>query len=103
MSYAADYALSQSAPFQQQIQMSVYKAAVAIAQESRTIHPLMDAKRHTLSAQILSNFTGLLLTQFTSAAIEAGALVTGATDAQVDTAVATCWNGVAGVSAADQA
>lgn len=100
MAYSADWTLSQTAAFQQQVQMSVFKAAVAIASEAFSTKGSY-AKRHALASQVLSNFTGLLQTQFVMAAIEAGGLVSGATDAQVDTAVSSCWNGVAGVTAAD--
>jgi hypothetical protein len=92
MAYAADYTLSQSATFQQQVQMSVFRAAVNISSEAYTSKPVYN-KRHALATQVL--------TQFVMAAIEAGQLVTGATDAQVDAAVSSCWNGVAGVSASD--
>jgi|SRR5579863_2561427 len=101
MAYSADYTLSQTAAFQQQVQMSVFKAAVAIANEVATIHPTLDSKRHALASEVLSNWNSNLQNQFVMAAIEAGQLVTGATDAQVDTAVASCWNGIAGVSTRD--
>jgi hypothetical protein len=101
MSYSADYTLAQTAAFQNQVQMSVMKAAIAIAGEAATSHATLDEKRHTLAVAVMGGLSGTLLTQFVMAAIEAGALVSGATDAQVDTAVASCWNAMAGVSNAD--
>lgn len=103
MSYAADFTLANTASFQQQVQMSAVKAGIAISNEARTVHPDLDAKRHSLAVTVLTNFTQPLLLQFAMAVIEAGALVSGATDSQVDAQVSAVWNGVAGVSAQDQA
>lgn len=101
MAYSADYALSQTASFQQQVQMSVVKAAIAIASEAFSTKGSY-AKRHALSTTVLaSQTTTPWLMQFVFAAIEASGLTSGATDAQVDTAVASAWNGIAGVTAAD--
>jgi hypothetical protein len=100
MAYSADWTLSQTTAFQEQVQMSVFKAAVAIANEAVSSKPAY-LKRHNLATQVLNNFTNTLMMQFVFAAIEGGGLTTGATDAQVDSAVASIWNGIAGVSAAD--
>lgn len=103
MAYSADWTLSQTAAFQQQVTMSIYKAAISISNEASTTHPSADAKRHNLATQVLTtqNFQGTLMPIMVPAVIEAGGLVTGATDAQVDTAVATAWNAMAGVSNRD--
>lgn len=106
--YSADWTLSQTSGFQQQVQMSVFKAALSISSEAATTHPILDQKRHTLAMQVLGASAagfgtpnGSLNMQFVWAAIETG--LTGTpTDAQVDTAVASVWNGIAGVSARDQ-
>jgi len=101
MAYSADYTLSQSAAFQQQVQMSTIKTAQAVASEAFSSKGAY-AKRHALATQVLSSQTTTpWLMMFVNAAIEAGALVSGATDAQVDTAVSAAWNGIAGVTAAD--
>jgi hypothetical protein len=100
MAYSADWTLSQTNAFQNQVQMAAIKAAIAIVNEAATVHNTVDLKRHNLAVQVLNNnwANNSLLMQFVYAAIEASALVSGATDAQVDTAIATCWNGVAGVN-----
>ena len=105
--YAADWTLSQTTAFQQQVQMSVFKAALAIVNEAATTHPQVDIKRHSLALAVLSispngygPVNGALNMQFVWATIETG--LTGVpTDAQVDTAVSTVWNGIAGVSSRD--
>ena len=105
--YAADWTLSQTTAFQQQVQMSVFKAATAISNEAATTHPTLDAKRHTLAVTVLGTFTpgygapnGPLNMQFVWAAIETG--LTGTpTDAQVDTAISSIWNALAGVTSRD--
>lgn len=107
--YSADWTLSQTSAFQQQVQMSVFKAALAIANEAATTHPALDAKRHALAVTVLGAsplgygaVNGALNMQFVWATIETGLSGT-PTDAQVDTAVSSVWNGIAGVSARDQA
>jgi len=101
MSYAADYTLTGNAAFQNQVQMSMTKAAVNIASEARTVRNTVDQKRNTLSKSILNNPTSYL-TQFVYATIETG--LTGTpTDTQVDTAVSGVWNGIAGVTTQDLA
>ena len=107
MSYAADWALSQTASFQEQVQMAVFKAATAISNEAATTHPTLDLKRHTLASQVLQTSgsgygqsSGPINMQFVWAAIETG--LTGTpTDAQVDTAISSIWNEVAGVTSRD--
>jgi hypothetical protein len=101
MAYAQDYALVISTVFQNQLQMSMIKAANSISNEARTIRNVVDQKRNRLALSILSNPSGALI-QFAFAAVETG-LISGATDAQVDTAVSTVWNAIAGVTTADLA
>jgi hypothetical protein len=101
MSYAADFTLSGNAVFQNQVQMAMTKAAVSITSEARTVRNVVDQKRNALAVKILNNPV-LMLQQFTFAAIESG--LTGVpTDAQVDGAVSSVWNGIAGVTPQDLA
>ena len=96
MAYSADFTLTSNAAFQNQVQMSMVKAAVAIATEARTVRNTVDQKRNALAVAILNNPTSQL-TRFIYAAIETGLSGT-PTDAQVDAAISSIWNGIAGVS-----
>jgi hypothetical protein len=100
MSYAADDTLANTASFQTQVRCSIVKAAVNIASEARTTHPNIDQKRENLANRVLNNPTSFVV-PFSYACIEASALAGTPTDAQVDTAVATAWNGMAGVLSSD--
>jgi len=80
--------------------MATVKAAVAIVNEASTPKPNIDRKRHDLAVQVLNNPT-FENNAFTQAAIEAGSLVSASTDPQLDTAIASIWNGIAGVSVTD--
>lgn len=99
MSYAADLTLATTGSFQNQVEMSMVKAAVAIANEARTTHNAIDQKREDLASRVL-NSPSSFVTAFSFACVETG--LTGTpTDAQVDTAVASVWNGIAGVKSSD--
>jgi hypothetical protein len=102
MSYTADDTLSQDATFRGRIRMSMVKAAVAIASEARTVRNLVDQKRNKLAVAIL-NGPSTFMDQFTHSAIEANALVAASTDANIDTAISSVWNGIAGVTPQDLA
>lgn len=95
MAYAADFTLANNATFQNQVQMAMVKASVAIAAEARTVRNVVDEKRNTLAVAILGNPTQKL-TMFSFACVATGLSGT-PTDAQVDTAVSSVWNGIAGV------
>jgi hypothetical protein len=103
MAYATDFTLASNATFQNQVQMSIVKAAVNISSEARTVRNTVDLKRNTLAVAVLNNPTAsATLTRFVYATIETG--LTGTpTDAQVDTAVSSVWNGIAGVTPAELA
>src|SRR5262245_31843873 len=100
MAYTADDTLSQDATFQGRIRMASVKAAVAIVNEAASPKSNVDRKRHDLAVRVL-NSPSAMVTSFTQAAIEAGALVSGSTDTQLDTAIASVWNGIAGVASTD--
>lgn len=101
MPYSTDYALVISTTFQNQLQMSMVKAANSISNEARTIRNVVDQKRNRLALTILSNPSALVV-QFAFAAVGTG--LTGIpTDAQIDTAVSSVWNAIAGVTPADLA
>jgi len=102
MAYTADDALSQDATFTGRIRMSMCKAALSISNEARTIHNNVDSKRNTLAKAVLNDPTSYV-NRFTHAAIEASALTSASTDAQLDTAISTAWNGIAGVTTDDLA
>ena len=107
MSYADDWALSQSTALQQQVQMSVFKTALFISNEPATTHPNLDSKRRGLADSVLRPtgggfglVSGPFNMQFVWSAIESG--LTGTpTDAEVDTAIFKIWNELAGVSFRD--
>ncbi len=99
MSYAADFSLATNSTFVNQVEMSMVKAAVAIASEAATANFQKDQKRNSLARQVL-NSPNTFATLFAFAAVETG--LTGTpTDAQVDGAVSGVWNGLAGVSSHD--
>jgi hypothetical protein len=101
MAYSADFSLATNTTFQNQLQMSMVKAATAISNEARTIRNVVDQKRNNLAQRILTNPSALVV-QFAYAAVEAG--LTGTpTDAQVDTAVSGVWNAIAGITPVDLA
>lgn len=103
MAYAADFTLSSNATFQNQVQMSLVKAAVAIAGEARTVRNTVDQKRNALAVAVLNApNNSAQLQKFVFAAIETGLSGT-PTDAQVDTAISAIWNGIAGVTIQDLA
>lgn len=103
MPYSADFTLSSTPAFQNQIQMAIVKAAVQISNEARTVRNIVDQKRHTLATAILNApNSSAILNKFYFATIETG--LTGTpTDAQVDTAVSSVWNGIADVTTQDLA
>jgi hypothetical protein len=100
MSYAADDTLANTGSFQTQVRCSIVKAAVAIASEARTTRPNVDIKRENLASRVLNNPTAFVV-PFSYACVEASGLTGTPTDVQVDTAVATAWNGMAGVLSSD--
>lgn len=101
MTYAADFALSGNAAFQNQVQMAMVKAAEAVKSEARTIHPNVDSKRQALCDRIFANETGLMA-KFVNACIETGLSGT-PTDAQVDSAISAIFSELAGVTPQDAA
>lgn len=100
MAYSADMTLANTSSFQNQVQMSIVKAAVAIANSAKTTDNNIDQKRGNLASRVLQNPTSWVV-PFSYACVEAGGLTGTPTDAQVDTAVASCWNGMAGVLPTD--
>jgi len=100
MAYSADDTLSQDPVFQGRVRMATVHAAVAIVNEAATARQNVDRKRHILAVAVLNNPSGMV-SAFTQAAIEANALVSASTDAQLDVAIASIWNGMAGVSVTD--
>lgn len=102
MTYTADDTLATDVTFQARIRMAIVQAANAVASEARTVRNTVDQKRNSLANKVL-NDPATYVIRFTYAAIRAGNLLTGSTDAQIDTAVSSVWNGVAGVTTADLA
>lgn len=103
MAYSADFTLATAnTAFSNQVQMAIVKAAVAIASEARTVKDDLDTKRNALAVRVLNGPT-TMLPIFIFACIEGAALVTGATDAQIDAAVSSVWNGIAGVTSRNNA
>lgn len=103
MAYSTDFTLATAnTAFANQVQMSIVKAATQIASEARTAKDNLDQKRNTLAVRVLNAPTAML-SIFIYACIEGGALVSGATDAQIDGAVSSVWNGIAGVTSRDSA
>lgn len=102
MAYAADDTLSNDATFRGKLRMAMVNAARQIAGEARTVRNTVDQKRNALAVAVLNN-PPAYLDRFVHVAIEAGALVTGSTDANLDTAIAGAWNFLAGVTTQDLA
>ena len=102
MAYAADDTLSQDGIFQGKVRCSIVKAALAISNEARTVKNHVDDKRQSLAKAVL-NDPDLYMKRFTNAAIQASALTSSSTDAQIDVAVSSSWNGIAGVTTEDLA
>lgn len=100
MSYTNDFITYSDVPTQNRIQMSLVKAAVNIASEAVGPDQKIYLKRNALANQVL-NSPQRFLAPFALAAIEAAALTTGSTDAAIDNAIASVWNGMAGVTQLD--
>lgn len=100
MSYSADATLANDATFQPRIRMAIVKAAIQIASEAATSKPLVDIKRNSLATQVL-NSPDAFLTRFVAAAIEANALTLASVDANIDVAISSVWNDIAGVTQRD--
>jgi hypothetical protein len=104
MSYSADFTLSTNAAFIGLIQMSMVNNALQIASERPTAFPIVDSKRNTLAVGVLNN-SSLYLTRFVLAAIESNGettLTASSTDVQIDSAITSVWNDIAGVTTRDQ-
>lgn len=102
MAYAADDTLSSDATFRGRVRMAMVNAARQIATEARTVKATLDVKRNLLAVKVL-NDPATYVDRFVQASIEAGTLVSGSTDANIDTAVSAIWNGLAGITAQDNA
>ena len=102
MAYTNDDTLSSDVTFSGRIRMAMVKAATQISSEARTVRNAVDQKRNALAVKILNDPASFTV-RFVHAAIEAGALTSASTDAQLDTAVSGVWNGIAGVTTQDAA
>lgn len=102
MAYTSDDALTSDLAFQGRVRMSMVNAARQIATEARTVKPQVDLKRNALAVKVLNDPASFVV-RFTHAAIEAGGLAGGSTDVNLDTAIAGVWNGIAGITAQDNA
>lgn len=102
MSYTADDALANDATFRGRIRMAMVNAARQVASEARTVKPILDAKRNALAVKVLNDPPGTL-DRFVHASIEAGTLTSGSPDGSLDSAISSVWNGIAGVTAQDNA
>src|SRR5262245_63937138 len=100
MAYTADDTLSQDGAFQGRIRCAMVKAGLAICTEARTVNNEKDSKRNSLAKSVL-NDPDSYMKRFTNACIQASALTSASTDAQLDAAVASSWNGIAGVTSQD--
>ena len=99
MPYSADFSLATNQTFLNQLQMSMVHAAVQIVSEAATTKNTIDLKRNALAKAVLNGPT-TYLNPFAFACVETGLAGT-PTDAQVDTAVSSIWNGMAGVTSHD--
>lgn len=102
MAYTADDTLSNDAAFRGRVRMAMVNAARQIATEARTVKAALDVKRNVLAVKVL-NDPASYVDRFVQASIEAGTLVSGSTDANLDTAISGVWNGIAGITAQDNA
>ena len=101
MSYTADDTLANDPAFQAKVKQSMVKAALAISSEPETTKNVVDSKRNSLAKNCL-NDPQSYVQRFTNAAIQAGALTSSSTDPQIDGAIASAWNGIAGVTTQDK-
>jgi len=105
MAYVDDAALRNDMNFQNRIRMAMIKAAIAIGNEPKSSDAVIDGKRNVLSVNVL-NRPDAYVPIFTSAAIEAGTgvsnpLTSGSLDVDLDTAIASVWNAIAGITSRD--
>jgi hypothetical protein len=99
MAYSDDFTLANNTSFQNQVLMSMVKAAVAISSEAANAKINVGTKRNSLANAVLNN-PSQYVTRFAFACVETG--LTGTPiDSSVDIAVSSVWNGIAGVTPYD--
>lgn len=106
MAYIDLNVLALDATFRSRLQPAMCAAANNIAAEVASAHNRVDEKRHTLAAAVLIDGGVAKLTAFAFGAVSVNPTWTTAappSDAAIDTALASIWNNLAGVSAADKA
>jgi hypothetical protein len=101
MSFATNYATANDATFKQMFQMALCLAAEQIAGEASSTHNKADEKRHTMAVTVLTDGGVAKLQAFLNTAVPVSGLTTSSTDAAVSNSIASIWNAMAGVSAAD--
>lgn len=101
MSFATQYTVANDATFKQAFQMALCLAAEQIAAEAASAHNKVDEKRHALAATVLVDGGTARLQSFMNTAVVVSNLVTSSTDAAISNSLASIWNAMAGVSAAD--
>lgn len=105
MAYVDDFALSNDATFQSRIKMSMIKQAIVVLAAAPSTDATIDNKRTSLAKMVLNNPDVYILI-FSLAAIETGGgngqpLTAVSTDTNIDTAIITVWNDIAGVTTRD--
>jgi hypothetical protein len=106
MAYIDLNALALDATFRNRLQPAICAAANNIAAEAASAHNRVDEKRHYLATLVLADGGAAKLSAFAFSAVSVNPAWTTAappTDAQIDTAISSIWNNLAGVSAADRA
>lgn len=100
MAYVDDFSLTTDSTFQGRVRMAMIKAAIAIGNAAPSVNAVVDGKRNALVLAVLT-FPDRYVSVFTQAAIEAGPLSSSSTDASIDTAIASVWGEIAGVTTRD--
>lgn len=103
MAYIDQFALAQDANMQKRVAVAVTAAALQIQGEDPTaLRPQQYIKRQSLSRSIILDPTTSKAQKFTWLLVCANSpIVSGTTDANLLTAVASIWDDVAGVTAED--
>ncbi len=98
---ASQWTLSQTPSVQQLVRMSMIKnALIVVAEAADEAHPLKHTKRHDLAIRVLLD-PDYYLMRFVYASVAQDTLTVSSTDAQINAAIASLYDLLAGVDAND--
>lgn len=101
MSFATQYTVANDATFKQAFQIALCLAAEQIAGEAASSHNKLDEKRHSLALAVLVDGGATKLQSFMNTCVPVSNLTTASIDSAVSTSIASVWNAMSGVTAAD--